>query len=179
MCETRKQIVESIKLATGTFQYKSISVPKTMIDSIRYLYSLYNLSKDEKYIELATAHIYAYLDMGFPYGEEKGLFDDILQLSGENKEIYMDLEYKNKRRIPLTKMSIRNLIGRWPASPKQDMKIGQVVEDIINKVMNHEIGVYHYQSVVTKESYELIVEDDESIFHNFQTGKFYLMENKR
>ena len=60
------------------------------------------------------------------------------------------------------------------------MTIGELVDDIIRKVKNHEAGRYIYQyhrtDVTTKgdiEVYELVINKDESYFYDVKKFRFY------
>lgn len=67
--------------------------------------------------------------------------------------------------------------GAGCASPKQTMKINEVIEDIIAKVKAKESGIYYYQCAVTNDLYELIIGQNEKFFHDVGRGKFYTFED--
>ena len=68
------------------------------------------------------------------------------------------------------------MIGRWPASPHQEMKIDEVVSDIIAKVKESANGIYYYKSVVTNDIYELVINDGGKLFHDIKRRIFYTFE---
>lgn len=165
--------IEAIKLAAGSVQYKNISVKATFIDAVTQLYQYYISSRDNKYLEIAILHIQAYLEMGFPYDYGKDVFDLILDKLGTTRELKFPQKFYSARKVKLNKTQVRNMIKKWPASPHQQMKIGDVVTDIIEKVRNKEIGIFYYKCAVTDDMYELVISTKETFFHDLKRGIFY------
>jgi hypothetical protein len=77
----------------------------------------------------------------------------------------------------LNKSQVRSLIGKWPASPHQKMKIDEVVNDIISKIKNKENGIFYYKCAVTENLYELVISTKEIFFHDVARGIFYTFED--
>lgn len=67
------------------------------------------------------------------------------------------------------------MIKRWPASPNQKIKIDEVVDDIISKAKNKEIGISYYECSVTKDVYELVINENEILFHDLKRGRFFTL----
>lgn len=169
------QYVEAIKLAAGGGQYRSLSVKKTLIEAVEQLYVFYVNSSEKKYLEVSKLFIQAYLEMGFSYQEGKKVFDLILNELGECREIEYPKKIYAERKIKLNKAQVRSMIKRWPASPNQVMKIDEVVEDIIYKVKSKAIGIYYYECTVTKDVYELVINENETFFHDLKRGAFFTL----
>lgn len=167
--------VEAIKLAAGGVQYRSLSVKNTLIDAVEQLHIFYKNSAEKKYLEVAKLFIQAYLEMGFIYQEGEQLFDTILNELGEQCEMEYPKKNYIERKIKLNKSQVRSMIKRWPASPKQEMKIDEVVNDIISKVKNKEIGISYYKCSVTKDVYELVINENEMFFHDLKRGLFFTL----
>ena len=84
------------------------------------------------------------------------------------------------KRVKLTKAQIRSMIGRWRPSRENPMTIGELVEDIIKKVKEHQTGRYIYRycrsdctSGEDAEIYELVVGREESYFYDVRKFRFY------
>lgn len=167
------QYIEAIKLAAGTVQYKNLSVKGTIINTVKQLQYYYEESQDTHYLEVATLHIQAYLEMGFPYEEADDIFNKILEKLGTTKELRFPKKFYVAKKIKVNKTQVRSMIGRWPASQNQDMKIDEVVEDIINKIKMKECGIYYYQCIAMKDIYELVISEEEMFFHDLRRGIFY------
>lgn len=65
------------------------------------------------------------------------------------------------------------MMKKWPASPHQEMKINEVVGDIIQKVQTQKCGIYYYKCTVTGDMYELVISDQEIFFHDIVRGFFF------
>lgn len=174
--QNENQYIEAIKLAAGSIQYKNLSVKSTIIVTVSQLYHYYNYNKNVKYLDVAILHIQAYLEMGFAYEEGKDLFDIILKKAGTTKEIKFPKKYYASRKVKLNKTQVRTMIRKWPASPKQSMKINEVVDDIIIKVRNKEIGIYYYKCAVTEDMYELVINNEETFFHDLRRRIFFTFD---
>jgi len=173
--ENDVKYVEAIKLAAGGVQYRSLSVKNTLIEAVEKLHVFYTNSAEKKYLEVAKLFIQAYLEMGFLYQEGEKVFDVILNELEEQREIeYLRRTYV-ERKIKLNKSQVRSMIKRWPASPNQEMKIDEVVEDIISKSKNKEIGISYYECSVTKDVYELVINENEMFFHDLKRGLFFTL----
>lgn len=168
-----KRYIEAIKLAIGSVQYKNLSVKETFFKTIEQLNFYYENFQNKKYLEVAILHIQAYLEMGFPYEAGEDLFNTTLEKMGTKREFEFPKTFYVSKLIKLNKSQVRSMIKKWPASPHQDMKIKEVVTDIMNKVSNREIGIYYYKCTVTNDMYELTISEKEIFFHDLRRGIFY------
>ena len=165
--------IEAIKLAAGSVQYKNLSVQDTFMDAVSQLYQYYQNSQNIKYLETAILHIQAYLEMGFPYEQGKTVFDVIIKELGTTREMKFPQKFYSAKRIKLNKLQVRSMIKKWPASPHQNMKIDEVVADIIKKVKQREAGIFYYKCAVTEDLYELVISEKEIFFHDVRREIFY------
>ncbi len=172
--ESNRPYIEAIKLAAGSVQYKNLSIKATFIDAISQLYQYYANSGNIQYLETATLHIQAYLEMGFPYDDGEELFNLILEKLGTTKELKFPHKFYSAKKIKLNKTQVRSMIKKWPASPHQKMKIDEVVADIIEKVEKKEIGIFYYECAIINDMYELVVSEKETFFHDLSRGIFYI-----
>ncbi len=168
-----QQYVEAIKLATGSVQYKNLSVKQTFFMSVKQLYEYYKNMDNACYLEIALLHIQAYLEMGFPYDEGREIFDPVIEETGSTKELTFPNKFYVAKTIKLNRTQVRSMIRKWPPSPHQTMKIDEVVDDIISKVKGKENGIFYYKCAATKDIYELVISEKETFFHDMQRGIFY------
>lgn len=171
--EENRLYIEAIKLAAGSVQYKNISVKDTMIKAVEQLYRYYEITMDEGYLETAFFHIQAYLEMGLPYEEREEVFDNILKNLGKIRELEFPKKFYCAKKVKLNKTQVRSMLGRWPTSSRQRMKVQEVVEDIIRKVENREEGVWYYKCEMTEEMYELVISEQNMFFHDLRRCIFY------
>ncbi len=173
--EQSRNYLEAIKLAAGSLKYKGISINKTFLMSIKHLQGYYLIGRDLKYLEVAALLIQAYLEMGFTYESCQEDFDDILKSLGTERSLMFPNKFYHSKRIKLTRPQVRSMIGKWSSTKKNKMLIITVVDDIIEKVNNKEIGVYSYcnHNISGKELYELVINKDEVYFHDINKCKYY------
>ncbi|MFQ7248531.1 MAG: hypothetical protein ACLT5W_12205 [Ruminococcus sp.] len=144
-----------------------------MIKAVEQLYRYYEITMDEGYLETAFFHIQAYLEMGFPYEEREEVFDNILKNLGKRRELEFPKKFYCAKKVKLNKTQVRSMLGRWPTSSRQRMKVQEVVEDIIRKVENREEGVWYYKCEMTEEMYELVISEQNMFFHDLRRCIFY------
>lgn len=173
--------IEAIKIVLGTLPYVGISVEDAMKMIVSEFEYFYEISNSEKYLQCALLHIQAYLEMGFNYNED---FNKILNVLGiERDDIFPKKFYTEK--IKLNKSQVRSMLGKW--KPGNTMKIGEVVEDIINRVKFQREGIVYYKNDGTKkdlqnmdseiEVYELVINKKETYFHDIKRKKYFTFKN--
>ena len=81
--------------------------------------------------------------------------------------------FYSSKQVKVNKTQVRSMIKKWPASPKQKIKIDDVVSDIIEKVLKNEQGIYYYKCAIINDMYELVITDKETFFHDLTRGIFY------
>ncbi|MBC5745985.1 hypothetical protein FMM74_021160 [Lachnospiraceae bacterium MD308] len=174
--EENRVYIEAIKMVVGNLQYRNMSIKETFINTVKQLEEYYIMSDKIKYLDVALLYIQVYLEMGFSYEDGRSIFDKIIQELGITKEsVFLERKYRQKS-IKLNRAQVRSMIGRWPASPHQEMKIDEVVSDIIAKVKESANGIYYYKSVVTNDIYELVINDGGKLFHDIKRRIFYTFE---
>lgn len=177
--------VEVIKLATGNSESMGLRSKAVLLGSIVWLRKRYEQTGDEAYLRKAIMHIYAYLDIGYPYDEGKEEFQKIVEYLDMKEEDVFPFKKWRIKKVPLRKGSIRNLLGRW-SGPLHSMKINDVVEDIIRNASESRTGEYTYhcgKEIVCERSeklwmntFRLYVNNEKSILHNVNENKYYMLE---
>lgn len=173
--------VQSIKLAVSGIESLNISSKQVLLSSIVYLGDNYKRLYDQGYLKKALWHIYAYLELGFPYEDGKNIFESIFQeLKLTQKEVFLG-KYTLKK-TALNRSSIRKILGKW--NPKlHSMKVNEAVEDIMENISNKRRGVYVYHSgrvliedkmnILWEKTFKLYVQE-EVVFHDVNKNKYYV-----
>ena len=116
--------------------------------------------------------------MGLCYQQYEDVFDQILSVLKINRWTLGE-PIEKQRLIRLTHSQVRSMIGKWQPCKANPMKIGEVVEDIINKVSSQDKGIYIYRYIRGKNKedlYELVINEHESFFHDVNNKRFYLFD---
>ncbi len=180
--------VAAIKLALYNVDVFGEAEKGILIKSITWLKEFYDKSGDDIYLQKAIWHIYAYLELGFPFESGTEEFQAVLERMGkEAEEVFPESRYFY-RKLKLNKTNVRNLLGKWN-SRLQSMKVEEVVSDIIEKVQEKKEGeyVYHSGKVIkeTKEktlwehTFKLFVKQDEAVFYDINKNKHYVLTERR
>ncbi|MDC7286277.1 hypothetical protein NXH76_00540 [Blautia schinkii] len=165
--------------ALQTLHNRGITIKDTVYESLKNLLRWYQQSNNKEYLEIAMLHMQAYANMGFALDEDERIVQTILELTGKSKNDFYPQGYVIGKRIKLNKAQIRGMLGKWMPSHENPMTIGEVVDDIIEKVKNHETGryIYQYQRKYAGEDepevYELVINKDESYFYDVKKFRFY------
>lgn len=155
---------------------------KQVLCDLQVLFSDIQLSnsREERYLLLAKQHMQAYVNMGFALNEQNQTIRDIISILDQTIADFYPKDSLPGKRVKLTKAQIRSMIGRWRPSRENPMTIGELVEDIIKKVKEHQTGRYIYRycrsdctSGEDAEIYELVVGREESYFYDVRKFRFY------
>ena len=176
--------VESIKLGVRNIEDLGLSSKDALEQSVVWLREKYETTGDVRYLDKAVWHIYAYLEMGYPYESGEEEFQAVLDALGEKEEEVFPKRSWGSKKVPLKKMRINRLLGKWNPG-LQSMKIYDAVEDIIEKTRNRQIGEYTYhcgrvikqdgENTLWENTCKLYVRDEEVVFHNVNKGKYYIL----
>ena len=177
--------VEVIKLSVCNIESLGLSIKDVLMQSVVWLREKYEMTGDARYLEKAVWHIYAYLELGYPYENGRAEFQVILDALGEKEEVVFPSRCRGRKRVPLKKMRINQLLGKW--NPVlQSMKISDAVEDIIEKSLNRQLGEYTYhcgkvikqdgENTLWENTCKLYVREEEVVFQNVNKGKYYILE---
>jgi hypothetical protein len=131
--------VQVIKLGLCNIEDLGLSSKEVLEQSVAWLREKYETTGDTRYLDKAVWHIYAYLEMGYPYESGKTEFQAVLDALGEKEEDVFPKRSWGGKKIPLKKMRINQLLGKWNPG-LHSMKISDAVEDIREKALNGQIG---------------------------------------
>ena len=182
---TKKKRGSSSVYRTGTDSVKIRLIVLTVLAALLLLTALcakYICPYDpyEQNLLLAKQHMQAYVNMGFALNEQNQTIRDIISILDQTIADFYPKDSLPGKRVKLTKAQIRSMIGRWRPSRENPMTIGELVEDIIKKVKEHQTGRYIYRycrsdctSGEDAEIYELVVGREESYFYDVRKFRFY------
>lgn len=166
--------------ALQTLHNRGITIRETVFDSLKNLLQWYQQSGKKEYLELAILHMQAYANMGFAIDDEDKTVKEILKLTGKTRNDFFPRGHIIGKCVKVSKVQIRGMIGRWRPSKDNPMTIGEVVDDIIEKINRHQEGrfIYQYQRKLPgdgnePEVYELVINKDESYFFDVRKFRFY------
>lgn len=180
-----KYLVSCIIFALSEYGYSALCAKDILLDSICWLREAYNRNADDMLLKKAVNHAYAYLEMGYDYNVGKNVFEMLVKDLGMSvEEVFPANEWIYRKR-PLTKVGIRNVMGRWNPN-LQSMKINEVVQDIYDNIRYHRVGEYLYHSgrvlcqegekTLWENTYRLYVTENENIFHDVNHNQYYAFE---
>lgn len=174
--------IEIMKITLGTLHYRGLEIQPTVKRSVEFLVMQYELLSEREYLEIALIEIAAYLEMGGIYKEEQELFDKVMAYMGLPKEVLFPVSAFSGQFLKPNKYQIRKLLGRWMPSRNNPMKIGEVVDDILDKIKDKKQGHYYYKyeekTGTSRKStgrylYELVVAENECYFYDVKNNKYY------
>lgn len=176
--------VEVIKISLYNIESLGLSGKDILKQSVIWLRQKYETTGDTRYLDKAVWHIYAYLEMGYPYESMRAEFQTVLDALGEKEEDVFPERSWGSQKVPLKKMRINQLLGKWNRR-LQSMKISDAVKDIMEKSLNRQIGEYTYhcgkvirqdgENTLWENTCKLYVREDEIVFHNVNKGKYYIL----
>ena len=156
--------IEIIKLGVCNIETLGLSSKNILERSVIWLREKYETTGDVRYLDKAVWHIYAYLEMGYPYESGKAEFQAVLGALGEKEEDVFPKRSWGSKKIPL---------------------ISDAVEDIIEKSLNRQIGEYTYhcgrvikqegENTLWENTCKLYVREEEVVFQNVNKGKYYIL----
>lgn len=166
--------------ALQTLHNRGITIRETVFESLKNLLQWYRQSGNTEYLNIAMLHMQAYANMGFALDDQEQAVKAILELTGKTKNDFYPKGYILGKRIKVNRVQIRGMLGKWKPSKDNPLTIGEVVDDIIEKIKGHIDGryIYQYQRKLSGEEdepevYELVINKDESYFYDVKKFKFY------
>lgn len=177
--------VKAIVLAVYNIDPLGLNSKDILLNSITWLCKQYESEGDEIYLEKAMWHIYAYLELGYPYESGVETFRTVLQYLHQDMETVFpkkDWEYK---KIALTKANVNQLLGKW--NPYfQSMKIDAAILDIIEKVREKKYGEFTYhcgriieedeEKTLWEKTFILRIGESGSILQDLNKNRYYVLD---
>ena len=168
--------------------YKGVSVEETICMNLKFLKDWYIMSGNTQYIELALLQLKVAVSLGVSFKKYMELCKDICFLAKTDMDDIVKQRIVQTKTVPLTRPQIKNIIRKWMPSRDNPMTISEVIDDIISKVENNEIGHYFYTygkakknteySRIREDNYELVITETESYFVDLKNFQFYIFIKK-
>lgn len=175
---TKEEAVKSVMFTFSVLHYQGETIGKTLESSVGYLRRQYEQTGNRHFLDLAEIELLAYVSMGFSMPDH----EDIQYVIKESNLQEGVQSGRFGKRVRLNRTQVRSLIGKWMPSKYTPMTIGQVVDDIIEKVSAQEIGTWRYTyhkaqaGKVLREEYELVITPEETFFWDLNHFRFYTFE---
>lgn len=169
--------VESIKLSFAYISYETMSLREVVISSVSWVYNYYLATKNKQLLYKGLLVIEAYLQSGFPYEYGAEHFDRILSSLDTSREQVFPSAYYNAAKIKLAKATIGRIFYNWKSPSKNGKTKSQIIDEIINKVKNHDQGVYTYYNNYGNV-YVLVINEVECYIHDQTRHLFFTFEDK-
>lgn len=181
---SREESIRAIMFMFAILHYGGEPIKKTLLLSIRHLKELYEQTGSGHFLDVAELELLAYMNMGFSLPLVPDI-DYIVHSRNIRETIQKD---KMGKKVRLNKTQVRSLIGRWMPSRLMPMTVSQVVQDIIRKVSERQIGTWQYtyrrsdganDRIWEEERYELVITEDECFFWDLKNFRFYIFEDEK
>ena len=177
--------VKAILIAVHNIENVGLNSKKVLLNSIEWLRCQYEITQYESFLIKAVWHIYAYLELGYPYISGELEFNRILNcLQLDINTVFPKKGWAYKK-VALKKSNINQILGRWHPH-FQSMKIEAAILDIIDKVENKKIGsfIYHCGKMLEQKdnkalwekTFVLRVTEDEAVLQDVNKSKYYIFD---
>ena len=105
--------VKAILIAVHNIENVGLNSKKVLLNSIEWLRCQYEITQDESFLIKAVWHIYAYLELGYPYISGEVEFNRILNcLQLDINTVFPKKGWAYKKEA-LKKSNINQILGRW------------------------------------------------------------------
>lgn len=166
---------------------RGLTVRGTVRRNLNWLKKWYTQEEDREFLELALLQICAVFRMGLVKEADIALYNDICALADTTMEELLGNYTSMAKTIKLSRQGIYGLIGKWMPSRKNPIKKSDVVEDIMDKLVNHREGQYYYcyekgqsgnsyPEMMRKDLYKLVINREESFFLDLKQFRIYTFE---
>lgn len=167
---------------------RGLPVRENVRKNLNWLKKWYSQEEDEEFLELALLQICAVIKMGLVREADIALYNDICALAGTSMEELLESCAPMAKRMKISRYGIQGLIGKWMPSRKNPMKKSEVVDDIIDKLVNHREGQYYYcyernrsgdryPEMLENDVYKLVINREESYFFDLKQFRIYTFKD--
>lgn len=175
--------VSLVRILIDYLDKRGIEIKNILTEIILELYNKYCLEKDCTDLIAAKQFMELFDELRLQREQQHSIFDKVL----EEYIWYADMKAISSEKVVenviANKVQIRRLLGRW--NPKShSMPIEKVVEDVMTKVNEKQVGSYNYwtEQRVGKErrkfEYKLVINRDEALFYDCYNACVYRLEGR-
>ncbi len=176
MIELRRDDVEAAKVALKMAMRYNISVPDVVSQAVLYSLEWNELTENNKSLQSALALIQGYLEMGYRYDLCEKIFNEVLAKMGTSYDRqFLGMRF-SAAEIRLTKAQLRVILGRWNRAKQGEMKIDEVVEDIMAKIRSQINGRFIYKNGDLEKGgkvFELLIDGENYCLYDKLRDKYY------
>lgn len=178
---SREEAIRAIMFTFAILHYGGEPIKKTLRYSIRYLKEEYEHTGREHFLDVAELELLAYMNLGFSVPQDLNI--DYIMRNRSIREIAQ--KDKMGKKIRLNRTQVRSMIGRWMPSGHMPLTVGQVVDDIIRKASERQIGTWQYtyrrsdsvnDRILDEERYELVITEEECFFWDLKNLRIYILD---
>lgn len=166
---------------------RGLTVRGTVQKNLNWLKKWYSQEEEQKYLELALLQICALFGMGLIKEDDMALYREICALADTSMEELLESCISMSKRVKVSRQGIYSLIGKWMPGKNNPMKKSEVVEDIMDKLINHKEGQYYYcykryrtgniyMGEEKKDIYKLVINREENFFLDLKQFRIYIFE---
>lgn len=101
--------------------------------------------------------------------------EDTMYLKAE-KHVIQALCLDGSVKCKVTK--IREVLGYWPCTSKENYNAEVVARDILHKVCNREYGCFFYEKKDSVPSFELLIMEEDAYLLDLERGRIYIFEKE-
>lgn len=170
-----------------TLSCRGLTVRGTVRKNLNWLKKWYSQEETYEYLELALLQICALIGMGLINEDDMALYSEICMLADTSMEELLENCICVSKHVKVSRQGIGCLIGKWMPGKKNPMKKSDVVEDIMDKLINHREGQYYYcyekyyvgnkyLETEKKDMYKLAINKEESYFFDLKKFRIYTFE---
>lgn len=183
----KEESVMSMIYTLETLNCRGLTIRGTVRKNLNWLKKWYNQEKEREYLELALLQICAVVRMGLVKEADIALYNEICAMADTSMEELLENCAGGTKPIKVSRQGIYSLIGKWMPSRKNQMKKSDVVDDIMDKLVNHREGEYYYcyergqrgnsyPEIIKKDLYKLVINREENLFLDLKQFRIYTLE---
>lgn len=169
---------EVIKFAVEAYMGVGGNPVMLLRETAEWLIDSYEKIGDYTCLKAARQIVYTYLSMGFLYEEGEAVFSRIFKASSETEDIELPDKLCSNNALKLKPKQIREALGRWKKSPKEEYNAEWIVGDILDKVKNHICGCWYYRRSREDIVFELVVLEENAYLLDIEKKRVYTLERE-
>lgn len=182
-----RESIISMMYTLETLSCRGLTVRGTVHKNLNWLKKWYGQEDSQEYLEMALLQICALFGMGLIKKDDITLYREICSLADTSVEELLENCISMSKPVKVSRQGIYSLIGKWMPGKNNPMKKSEVVEDIMDKLMNHREGQYFYcyerhrggdkyMGAENKDMYKLVISQEESYFFDLKQFRIYIFE---
>lgn len=161
-----------IKFAAESYMGQGGDPVVLFTEATEWLYDCYEKTGDEICLQASVQLIKTYMELGLNYQKADSLFEKILNAAGTRGEERFPRSLVGKS-LGRSTEQIREVLGYWPKSGKQECNVNWVITDIQKRLEKQELGCYYYSRISGRTDFELLILKENSYLLDLAKKKVY------